>query len=173
MTEPGDENPYAAHPHALTAAPHPSDSGADAAVGFRLVAVVVGLALDIGVFFLVVLIVALTVVEPAALGADPTVAFVEAFARPPVLVMLFAGLFLAHAGGGFAAGWIAGGRAGWHGLAVAIGFTAVTTLLSLGAEDAPASPIPDWLNVVELLARVPLAVVGCHAGVMRKRSRLR
>lgn len=139
--------------------------------GLRWVAVLAGVSVDVGILFGVVLILTITLLVRSGLAADPERVFAEALARPPVLAMLFAGLFLGHAGGGFVAGRIAGARPGWHGLAVAIGFTAAAMVLALGADGRDAAPVPAWLNVFELLARAPLTILGGHAGVARFRLR--
>ncbi len=176
MNEPRDENPYAALPEPV-AAFHEDDASRTLDLGargrFRPLAVMLGVATDIGIFFVIVVIVILATLDPSMLGGDPVVAFEVVFDRPPVLAMVFAGLFLGHAGGGFVAGRIAGARPTWHGLAVAVAFTLLVSLLALGSEDTPASPIPTWLNAIELVARVPLAILGCRAGVTRKRARAR
>lgn len=151
-----------------TTAPEPPPMGADRR-GLRWVAVLAGVSVDVGILFGVVLILTITLVVRSGLAVDPERVFANALAQPEVLAMLFAGLFLGHAGGGFVAGRIAGARPGWHGLAVAIGFTAVAMVLALGAEDRDAAPVPAWLNVFELLARAPLTILGGHAGVARFR----
>lgn len=176
MNEPPDENPYAALPEPVAtvdedAATHALGPGARGR--FRPLAVMLGVATDIAVFFGIVVIVILATLDPSMLEGDPAVAFEVVFARPPVLAMVFAGLFLGHAGGGFVAGRIAGARPAWHGLAVAVAFTLLVSLLAIGAEDTPVSPIPTWLNAIELVARIPLAILGCRAGVTRKRARAR
>lgn len=137
--------------------------------GLRWIAVLAGVSVDIGVLFGVVLVLAATLLVRSGLAVDPERLFAEELARPAVLAMLFAGLFLGHVGGGFVSGRIAGARPGWHGLAVAIGFTLAAMVLALGAEDRDAAPVPAWLNGFELLARVPLTILGSHAGVARFR----
>ena len=137
--------------------------------GLRWLAVLAGVAIDVGVLFGVVLILTVSLLVRAGLMVDPERVFAEALGRPPVLAMLFAGLFLGHVGGGFVSGRSAGARPGWHGVAVAIGFTLAAMVLALGADGQDAAPVPAWLNGFELLARAPLTILGCHAGVARHR----
>lgn len=170
---PAAANPYRSFhdaadllPADLGAAPPPPELDGR---GLRWVAVLAGVSVDIGVLFGVVLVLAATLLVRSGLAVDPERLFAEELARPAVLAMLFAGLFLGHVGGGFVSGRIAGSRPGLHGLAVAIGFTLAAMVLAVGAEDRDAAPVPAWLNGFELLARVPLTVLGCHAGVARFR----
>lgn len=173
MSRPPDDNPYAALPDEEHRAPAVRVASELEPPRFRPLAVVVGLAVDIGGSQVVAGLYVLAVAVHLGIGPDLSARLMLTLSGVPQLTVLFVLGSGMSALGGFVTAVIAKQREYRHVLVQAAFTLAFGALLRVAGPSGGGIEMPGWLRNLSYVMVVPMLLLGARLAIARRERRER